>query len=40
MSSVFGGIQYFGLMGMVLGPVVLALALEALNILKEVVTKD
>jgi predicted PurR-regulated permease PerM len=37
MFSVFGGIQYFGLLGMVLGPVVIALAFVALTILKEVV---
>ena len=33
--SVFGGIQYFGLIGMVLGPVVIALAFIAFEIIKE-----
>jgi predicted PurR-regulated permease PerM len=40
MFSVFGGIQYFGLLGMVLGPVVIALTFVALTILKEAVTTD
>ena len=40
MFSVFGGIQYFGLLGMVLGPIVIALAFVALTILKEIVTTD
>ena len=35
MFSVFGGIQYFGLMGLVLGPVVIALAFIAFEIIKE-----
>jgi predicted PurR-regulated permease PerM len=35
MFSVFGGIQYFGLIGMVLGPVVIALAFIAFEIIKE-----
>lgn len=38
MFSVFGGIQYFGLLGMILGPVVIALAFVALTILKEFAT--
>lgn len=37
MFSVFGGIQYFGLLGLVLGPVIIALAFVALSILKEMV---
>ena len=35
MFSVFGGIQYFGLIGLVLGPVVIALAFIAFEIIKE-----
>lgn len=38
MFAVFGGIAYFGLLGMVLGPVVVALAFVSLAILKEVVS--
>lgn len=38
MFSVFGGIQYFGLIGMVLGPVVVALFFVAISILKEITT--
>lgn len=40
MFSVFGGIQYFGLLGMVLGPVVVALAFVSLSILKEIVSTN
>jgi len=40
MFSVFGGIQYFGLLGMVLGPVIIALAFVSLSILKEIVAPN
>lgn len=39
MFAVFGGIQYFGLLGMVLGPVTVALAFIALSILQEIVSQ-
>jgi predicted PurR-regulated permease PerM len=40
MFSVFGGIQQFGLLGMVLGPVIMALAIIALEIMSELAARE
>lgn len=39
MFSIFGGIQYFGLIGLVLGPVVIALAFVAISMLNEITSE-